>query len=158
MLTAKSDEIDTVLGLEMGGADDYIGKPFGGVHELIARIKAVFRRTSELSKLRGEVKGEDDVIKIDELIINRSTHEISIREAVMELPLKEFELLYLLAKNKGRVFDREYLLEKIWGGYDYYGETRTVDVHIRNLRKKIEIDDKNPQHIRTVRGVGYKFM
>ncbi len=91
------------------------------------------------------------------MIINRSTHEISIREAVMELPLKEFELLYLLAKNKGRVFDREYLLEKIWG-YDYYGETRTVDVHIRNLRKKIEIDDKNPQHIRTVRGVGYKFM
>lgn len=155
MLTAKSEEIDTVLGLEMG-ADDYIGKPFG-VHELTARIKAVFRRTEELSKLRGEYNNEDDVIKIDDLMINRSTHEINIREQVMELPLKEFELLYLLAKNKGRVFDREYLLEKIWG-YDYYGETRTVDVHIRNLRKKIEIDDKNPQHIRTVRGVGYKFL
>lgn len=155
MLTAKSDEIDTVLGLEMG-ADDYIGKPFG-VHELTARIKAVFRRTEELSRLRGEFNNEDDVIKINDLIINRSTHEITTGDIVMELPLKEFELLYLLAKNKGRVFDREYLLEKIWG-YDYYGETRTVDVHIRNLRKKIENDDKNPQHIRTVRGVGYKFL
>lgn len=155
MLTAKSEEIDTVLGLEMG-ADDYIGKPFG-VHELQARIKAVFRRTEELAKLRGDNTPDDEVIKIDDLIINRSTHEITIRDEVMELPLKEFELLYLLAKNKGRVFDREYLLEKIWG-YDYYGETRTVDVHIRNLRKKIELDDKNPQHIRTVRGVGYKFL
>jgi len=155
MLTAKTEEIDTVLGLEMG-ADDYIGKPFG-VHELTARIKAVFRRTAELSKLRGEFHEEDELIKIDDLVINRSTHEISIREESMELPLKEFELLYLLAKNKGRVFDREYLLEKIWG-YDYYGETRTVDVHIRNLRKKIEMDDKNPKHIRTVRGVGYKFV
>lgn len=155
MLTAKNEEIDTVLGLEMG-ADDYIGKPFG-VHELAARIKAVFRRTAELAQLRGENQSTEDLVKIDDLIINRSTHEISIREIVMELPLKEFELIYLLAKNKGRVFDREYLLEKIWG-YDYYGETRTVDVHIRNLRKKIESDDKNPQHIKTVRGVGYKFV
>lgn len=155
MLTAKTEEIDTVLGLEMG-ADDYIGKPFG-VHELSARIKAVFRRTAELAKLRGEYQEADELIKIDDLVINRSTHVITIREQQMELPLKEFELLYLLAKNKGRVFDREHLLEKIWG-YDYYGETRTVDVHIRNLRKKIEADDKNPQHIRTVRGVGYKFV
>ena len=155
MLTAKSEEIDTVLGLEMG-ADDYIGKPFG-VHELTARIKAVFRRTEELSKLRGDVSEDDERIKIDDLIINRTTHEIQVRDESMELPLKEFELLYLLAKNKGRVFDREYLLEKIWG-YDYYGETRTVDVHIRNLRKKIEVDDKNPRHIKTVRGVGYKFV
>lgn len=155
MLTAKTEEIDTVLGLEMG-ADDYIGKPFG-VHELTARIKAVFRRTEELSKLRGEYQVEDELIKIDDLVINRSTHQIRLRESVMDLPLKEFELLFLLAKNKGRVFDREYLLEKIWG-YDYYGETRTVDVHIRNLRKKIELDDKKPMHIKTVRGVGYKFV
>ncbi len=155
MLTAKTEEIDTVLGLEMG-ADDYIGKPFG-VHELMARIKAVFRRTAELAKLRADFRVEEDLIKIDDLVINRATHEISIGDKMMELPLKEFELLYLLAKNKGRVFDREVLLEKIWG-YDYYGETRTVDVHIRNLRKKIELDDKNPQHIKTVRGVGYKFI
>jgi two-component system alkaline phosphatase synthesis response regulator PhoP len=154
MLTAKSEEIDTVLGLEMG-ADDYIAKPFG-VHELGARIKAVFRRTDELAKLRGDHKTQDDILVIDDLIINRSTHEITIRGKVIELPLKEFDLLYILAKNKGRVFDREYLLEKIWG-YDYFGETRTVDVHIRNLRIKLEVDDKNPQHIKTVRGVGYKY-
>ena len=155
MLTAKNEEIDTVLGLEMG-ADDYIGKPFGS-HELVARIKAVFRRTSQLNKIRNEnSRPSDDVIIVSDVEINRSTHEIIIEGKKIELPLKEFELLYLLAKNKGRVFDREYLLEKIWG-YEYYGETRTVDVHIRNLRKKIEKDDKNPRYIKTVRGVGYKF-
>ena len=154
MLTAKSEEIDTVLGLEMG-ADDYIAKPFG-VHELSARIKAVFRRTEALSKNSGSTMPEEDILKLEDLMINRTTHEITVRGTIMELPLKEFELLYLLAKNRGRVFDREYLLEKIWG-YDYYGETRTVDVHIRNLRVKIEEDDKNPQHIKTVRGVGYKY-
>lgn len=155
MLTAKTNEIDKVLGLEMG-ADDYIGKPFG-VHELMARMKAVLRRTQELALLKGSKTKEEDVLVVDELLINRTTHEINIRGQVLELPLKEFELLYLLAKNKGRVFDREYLLEKIWG-YDYYGETRTVDVHIRNIRVKIEEDDKNPKHIKTVRGVGYKFV
>ncbi|MDF1616196.1 response regulator transcription factor [Petrocella sp. FN5] len=154
MLTAKSEEIDTVLGLEMG-ADDYIAKPFG-VHELSARIKAVFRRTEALSKNTSSTLPEEDILKLEDLTINRTTHEITVRGKNMELPLKEFELLYLLAKNRGRVFDREYLLEKIWG-YDYYGETRTVDVHIRNLRVKIEVDDKNPQHIKTVRGVGYKY-
>jgi len=154
MLTAKSDEIDTVLGLEIG-ADDYLGKPFG-IHELLARIKAVLRRTEELSKLRGEEKVED-ILMLEELIINKTTHQITVRNQVVELSLKEFKLLYLLARNKGRVFDREHLLEKIWG-YDYYGETRTVDVHIRNLRKKIEEDDKNPKYIKTVRGIGYKFV
>lgn len=151
MLTAKSEEIDTVLGLEMG-ADDYIGKPFG-VHELLARIKAVFRRTDETTKINGN---KEDVIKYENIIINKSTHEVLVNNKNIDLPLKEFELLYLLAKNKGRVFDREYLLETIWG-YDYYGETRTVDVHIRNLRKKIEVDDKNPVYIKTIRGIGYKF-
>lgn len=155
MLTAKSEEIDTVLGLEMG-ADDYIGKPFGS-HELIARIKAVVRRSKKLN-VNKEITSEDsdDVIVLDGLSINRTTHEIIVNGQQMELPLKEFELLYLMAKNRGRVFDREVLLEKIWG-YEYYGETRTVDVHIRNLRKKIEADDKNPSFIKTVRGVGYKF-
>jgi len=155
MLTAKSEEIDTVLGLEMG-ADDYISKPFGS-HELIARIKAVIRRTKKLEAFQ-EVSKErqDDMIKLDDLTINRTTHEVIVNGENIELPLKEFELLYLMAKNRGRVFDREVLLEKIWG-YEYYGETRTVDVHIRNLRKKIEIDDKNPRYIKTIRGVGYKF-
>lgn len=154
MLTAKNEEIDKVLGLEMG-ADDYLGKPFG-VHELSARIKAVLRRTDELSRIMGKTKMQDDLIIIDHFVINKSTHEVTVGDRVIELPLKEFELLYLMAKNRGRVFDREYLLEKIWG-YDYYGETRTVDVHIRNLRKKIEEDDSNPVYIKTVRGIGYKF-
>lgn len=155
MLTAKSEEIDTVLGLEMG-ADDYIGKPFGS-HELIARIKAVIRRTQKLEAIQGSVKDlSDDIITIDDISINKTTHEIIVDGQQMELPYKEFELLYLMAKNRGRVYDREVLLEKIWG-YEYYGETRTVDVHIRNLRKKIEKDDKNPKYIKTIRGLGYKF-
>ncbi|PKM50552.1 MAG: DNA-binding response regulator [Firmicutes bacterium HGW-Firmicutes-7] len=155
MLTAKSEEIDKVLGLEMG-ADDYLAKPFG-VHELIARIKAVSRRTEELAK-RNAVNNEhsEDIINCAGLVINKSTHVVTVREKVIELALKEFELLFLLAKNQGRVFDREYLLERIWG-YDYSGETRTVDVHIRNIRKKIEVDDSNPIYIKTVRGIGYKF-
>lgn len=156
LLTAKTEEIDKVLGLEMG-ADDYLGKPFG-VHELLARIKAVTRRTEEvtLKKPTKELNFQEDIIKIDNLVINKSTHEVNVGDKLIEFPLKEFELLYLLAKNKGRVFDREYLLEKIWG-YDYFGETRTVDVHIRNIRKKIEEDDSNPIYIKTVRGIGYKF-
>lgn len=156
MLTAKSEEIDTVLGLEMG-ADDYVGKPFGS-HELLARIKAVFRRTNKILEENQEkiALNTEDILQVSDITINRSTHEIIVDGVLMELPLKEFELLYLMAKNKGRVFDREYLLEKIWG-YEYYGETRTVDVHIRNLRKKIEKDDKDPKYIKTIRGVGYKF-
>ncbi len=154
MLTAKTDEIDKVLGLEMG-ADDYISKPFG-VHELAARIKAVLRRTEQMTKLRTNAI-EEDILTVDDLVINRGTHDVVVRGETIELPLKEFELLYILAKNKGRVFDREYLLEKIWG-YDYLGETRTVDVHIRNLRIKIEEDDSKPSHIKTVRGVGYKYI
>jgi len=153
MLTAKSEEIDTVLGLEMG-ADDYLGKPFGA-HELLARMKAVFRRTKKVEEPIVE-ENNDDIITVSDILINKTTHEISVNGKIIELPLKEFEVLYLLAKNRGRVFEREYLLEKIWG-YEFYGETRTVDVHIRNLRKKIEVDDKDPKYIKTVRGVGYKF-
>ncbi|GMQ56443.1 response regulator transcription factor [Vallitalea sediminicola] len=152
MLTAKNEEFDTVLGLEMG-ADDYIGKPFG-IHELLARMKAIFRRTKDNKNIKHDEK--EEILYIGELTINKLTHEVTIRDNQLELPLKEFELLYILAKNKGRVFDRQYLLDKIWG-YDYYGETRTVDVHIRSLRKKIERDDKNPELIKTVRGVGYKY-
>ncbi|MCT4687955.1 response regulator transcription factor [Vallitalea sp.] len=151
MLTAKNEEFDTVLGLEMG-ADDYIGKPFG-IHELLARMKAVFRRINDNNNNREK---KEEILYIGELTINKITREVTIKGNQLELPLKEFELLYILAKNRGRVFDRQYLLDKIWG-YDYYGETRTVDVHIRSLRKKIERDDKNPEHIKTVRGVGYKY-
>lgn len=152
MLTAKGDEFSKVIGLELG-ADDYMAKPFG-VHELLARVKAVLRRTEgNLKTVEEEV---EERLVFEHLIINKTTRVVEVNGEPIELSLKEFELLYLLAKNKGRVFSRDMLLEKIWG-YDFYGETRTVDVHIRNLRKKIEKDDYEPQYIKTVRGVGYKF-
>ncbi|NDL67769.1 winged helix-turn-helix domain-containing protein [Anaerotalea alkaliphila] len=155
MLTARNEEIDTVLGLEMG-ADDYMGKPFGA-RELQARIKTVLRRTQpqEPKEQEKEPGEKETVAAYKDLRMDREKREVLLRGELLELPLKEFELLFLLLKNRGRVFDREQLLEKIWG-YEYYGETRTVDVHIRNLRKKIELDDAHPEYIRTVRGVGYK--
>lgn len=152
LLTAKSDEISKVVGLEVG-ADDYIAKPFG-VHELIARIKAVLRRTEGTLSTRNQ-EIEEKII-IDHITINKIRRTVQLNNVDIELSLKEFELLYLLGGNRGIVFSRDTLLEKIWG-YDYIGETRTVDVHIRNLRKKIEEDDNNPVYIKTVRGVGYKF-
>lgn len=153
MLTAKNEEIDAVLGLEMG-ADDYIGKPFR-VRELLARIKAVLRRKEETEYLPQSTEKEK-IIQVGNLAINETTRTVKKSDNVIEMPLKEFELLAVLAKNPGRVFSREELLGKIWG-YDYVGESRTVDVHIRNLRKKIEDDDSSPFFIKTVRGIGYKF-
>ncbi len=150
MLTAKNEEIDAVIGLEMG-ADDYIGKPFR-TRELISRMKAVIRR----SEARKVVKTEESTISQEGLTVNTETHQIFNDGEEIFLTLKEFELLEKLLKSPGRVFTRDELLESIWG-YDYIGETRTVDVHIRQLRKKIEKDDKNPELILTVRGIGYKF-
>jgi two-component system, OmpR family, alkaline phosphatase synthesis response regulator PhoP len=146
MLTAKGDEFDKILGLELG-AEDYITKPFS-VRELLARIKVVLRRNLK--------EDTNDVISIGELIIYLDKHEVTKSGVKMELTLKEFELLRLLITNKGRVLTREFLLDKIWG-YEYYGETRTVDVHVRHLRQKIEYDDSNPIFIETIRGIGYKF-
>lgn len=156
LLTAKSEEFDKVVGLEIG-ADDYICKPFG-IHELVARIKAVLRRTGDGS-FTAEEDGEEDKdrICIDNLVINYTTRVVTVDGREVDLSLKEFELLYLLASNRNRVYSRDTLLEKIWG-YDYMGETRTIDVHIRNLRKKIEQDPDHPEHVKTVRGVGYKFV
>ena len=152
LLTAKTEEFDKVVGLEIG-ADDYIGKPFG-IHELIARIKAVLRRAGEGEE---EEEAQEEILELDNLVINYTTRVVTVDGREVELSLKEFELLYLLAGNRNRVFSRDTLLEKIWG-YDYMGETRTIDVHIRNLRKKIERDPDNPEHIKTVRGIGYKFV
>lgn len=154
MLTAKSEEINKVLGLEVG-ADDYISKPFG-IYELVARVKAVLRRSERIKTVAAEEEEKDEIIAIDKIIINNTTHEVTVDGIPVDLALKEFELLYVLAKHRTRVFSRETLLDKIWG-YEYAGETRTVDVHIRNLRKKIEEDDNKPKYIKTVRGVGYKF-
>jgi len=148
MLTAKGEELDKILGLELG-ADDYITKPFS-VRELLARVKAVLRRTNSL----GEI--EDDVYDSQSLKVDFERHEVCVNGKKIDLTLKEFELLQILIKNKGKILKRETLLDKIWG-YEYIGETRTVDVHIRYLRKKIEEDDKNPRFIETIRGVGYRF-
>lgn len=152
MLTAKNEEIDAVLGLEMG-ADDYIGKPFR-TRELVSRLKAVMRRAA--AKESSSEKIEDQTLQKGGLELNIRTHQIFNNGEEVFLTLKEFELLEKMMHSPERVFTRDELLESIWG-YDYMGETRTVDVHIRQLRKKIERDDKNPEKIITVRGIGYKF-
>lgn len=146
MLTARSEETDRILGLELG-ADDYLTKPFS-IRELVARIRAVLRRAED--KNRSTKK----VIKVKDLVIDIEKHEVTAKGNVVELTLKEFELLKILAENRGKVFSRNSLLDEVWG-YDYFGETRTVDVHIRHLRKKIG-DDELGEYIETIRGVGYK--
>jgi Response regulators consisting of a CheY-like receiver domain and a winged-helix DNA-binding domain len=148
MLTAKAEEVDKVLGLEFG-ADDYIAKPFG-VRELIARIKAVLRRY-EISET--ESGDTDEVFSSGGLTINYDRHEITLDGRQIDLTYKEFELLGFLAKNRGHVFTRDELLDKVWG-IDYAGETRTVDVHVRYLRKKLGDDDE--KFIETIRGKGYR--
>ena len=147
MLTAKSEELDKILGLELG-ADDYITKPFS-VRELLARVKAVLRRFSISEP-------ESNVLVFENLTADFDKREILVNDKKLDLTLKEFELLEILIRNKGKILTRDTLLDKIWG-YEYIGETRTVDVHIRYLRKKIELDDKNPKLIETIRGVGYRF-
>ena len=150
LLTAKSDEFNKVLGLETG-ADDYIAKPFS-IRELQARVKAVLRRVTEEQSALTEKK----LISTHGLEIGLETKTVKKYGIPIEMSLKEFELLKLLAENPGKVYSRDVLLEKIWS-YEYIGETRTVDVHIRHIREKIEEDDSNPMFIKTVRGFGYKF-
>ena len=150
MLTAKSEELDKILGLELG-ADDYITKPFS-IRELLARVKAVLRRNN----ISVSNRDESNVEEFGELKIDFERHEVMVDDKLVNMTLKEFELLEILVRNKGKILKRETLLDKVWG-YEYIGETRTVDVHIRYIRKKIEKDDKNPRYIETVRGVGYRF-
>lgn len=150
MLTARGEEIDRVLGLEMG-ADDYMGKPFS-VRELLARIKGLLRR-----KELGEAEPlPEEKLTVGPLVINNTSREVTLDGEPVALTSKMFELLYLLASNPNRVFTREQLLDRIWG-YEYTGLTRTVDVHVRNLRARIEVNPEQPRYILTVRGVGYKF-
>ena len=155
MLTAKSEEIDKVVGLEIG-ADDYMTKPFS-MKELMARIKALLRRAEMVGQKSGYSAPADlSVIKAGEFEIDVERHTASHRGAVIELTPKEFDLLVCLMRNRGRVMSRDHLLEKVWG-YDFDGDSRTVAVHIRWLRGKIEDDAAQPRHLITVRGVGYKF-
>jgi len=154
LLTAKGDEMDKVSGLD-SGADDYIPKPFG-VLELAARIKAVLRRSERLIMAKEKEKEKEVLFIKGKLRINKTTREIMVDGQLVDFALKEFELLYYLVKNQGIVYSREHLLEKVWG-YDYFGETRTIDVHIRNIRKKLEEKGMDADCIKTVRGVGYKF-
>ena len=150
MLTAKTEEVDKIVGLEIG-ADDYMTKPFS-MRELLARVRAMLRRAKMAEP---EPSDEKTLLKINDLEIDPARHRASLKETVLNLTPKEFDLLVFLANNKGFVFNREQLLEKVWG-YDYAGDTRTVDVHIRWLRQKIETDPAHPRNLLTVRGAGYK--
>jgi len=147
MLTAKQEEIDMVLGLELG-ADDYVTKPFSP-RALLARVKAVLRRSSKNLGFAGE-------LVVGNLKMNFERHEVWLGESKIYLTPKEFDLLKFFITNTGKMFSREQLLEKVWG-YDYYGDTRTVDVHVRHLRAKLEADEKIVSAIETVRKIGYRF-
>ena len=149
MLTAKGETFDKVLGLELG-ADDYVVKPFEP-KELIARIRAVLRRSADSV----DEKADEDELSFDGLKINQSTYEVYIDDKKVEMPPKEFELLYFLAKNTNKVFTRDQLLDEIWG-YEFFGDSRTVDVHIKRLREKLEGENRT-WALKTVWGVGYKF-
>ncbi|MGI6128534.1 MAG: response regulator [bacterium] len=148
MLTARDDDIDKVLGLELG-ADDYLTKPFNP-RELVARIKAILRRVDRRSTINAQV------ITQGRIQLDLDRHQVVAGGRQVDLTPKEFELLELLMRSPGRVFSREILLEQLWG-YDFFGDSKTIDVHIRRLREKVEEDPSSPTHILTVWGVGYKF-
>ncbi len=148
MVTAKDGEVDKVVGLELG-ADDYVTKPFSS-RELVARIRAVLRRRGEPDELL------PTVIEAGPVRIDVDRHVVSVRGEVIPMPLKEFDLLELLMRNAGRVLTRGQIIDRVWGS-DYVGDTKTLDVHIKRLRAKIEGDPGNPEHILTVRGLGYKY-
>jgi two-component system, OmpR family, response regulator RegX3 len=150
MLTARDAEVDRVVGLELG-ADDYVTKPFS-TRELVARIKAVLRR----APLVDTVTGADVPVEASGVRVDRARHEVRVDGQLVELPPKEFELLAYLIEHAGRVLTRGQLIAEIWGS-DYVGDTKTLDVHIRRLRSRIEQDPKDPVRIQTVRGVGYRF-
>ena len=148
MLTAKDGEVDKVVGLELG-ADDYVTKPFSS-RELLARVRAVLRRNGEQDELL------PPTIEAGSVRIDIERHVVSVRGEHVTMPLKEFDLLEFLVRNSGRVLTRNQLIDRVWGA-DYVGDTKTLDVHIKRLRAKIEIDPAYPSYIQTVRGLGYKF-
>jgi two-component system response regulator RegX3 len=151
MVTAKSAEIDTVVGLEVG-ADDYVTKPYR-LRELVARMRAVLRR---YPGDRVPIGGSGEEIEVGDVRVDPERHEVFVRGEEVQLPLKEFELLTLLMENAGRVLTRDTLIDRVWG-HDYVGDTKTLDVHIKRLRSKVEADPAHPDRIVTIRGLGYKF-
>jgi two-component system response regulator RegX3 len=150
MVTAKGSEIDAVVGLEVG-ADDYVAKPFR-LRELVARVRAALRRGHQDET----VLEREDFVEVGDVLVDVSRHEVTVRGELVALPLKEFELLELLMLNAGRVLTRDVLIDRIWGP-NYFGDTKTLDVHIKRLRAKVEDDPSNPTRIVTVRGVGYRY-
>jgi two-component system, OmpR family, response regulator RegX3 len=162
MVTARGSEIDTVVALEVG-ADDYVTKPYR-LRELVARMRAVLRRhaataqSPETAPSGADVEADrsGDVFRSGDITVDADRHEVMVRGAVVPLPLKEFDLLLLLVANAGRALSRDVIIDRVWGS-DYYGDTKTLDVHIKRLRSKVETDPSNPTRIQTIRGFGYKF-
>jgi DNA-binding response OmpR family regulator len=158
MLTARDDEIDRVVGLEVG-ADDYLTKPFS-MRELLARVKAQLRRTrmlrEEMEKTSATSAHPHETLTFDNLVINLTRREVILDGKPLQLKPKEYELLLFLAEHKSQMLSREFILERVWG-WDFIGDSRTVDVHVRWLRQKIEMDASDPKRIVTVRGGGYRF-
>ena len=152
MVTARDSEIDKVVGLEIG-ADDYVTKPYSS-RELIARIRAVLRRGGEPEFEEEEL--EEDVLRGGRVVMDVERHVVTVDEEPVSMPLKEFDLLEYLLRNSGRVLTRGQLIDRVWGA-DYVGDTKTLDVHIKRLRSKIEVNPSRPRHLVTVRGLGYKF-
>ena len=153
MVTAKGEEIDTVVGLEVG-ADDYVTKPYR-LREVVARMRSLLRRSNWSDET--EAISEGRIITVSDIQIDIDKYEVKVRNEILDFPLKEFELLLLLLENAGRVLTRDVLIDRVWG-FDYVGDTKTLDVHIKRLRSKVEKDPSKPMSIITVRGVGYKFV
>ena len=153
MVTAKVEEIDTVVGLEVG-ADDYITKPYR-LREVVARMRSLLRRSNWSDETEGVSEGR--VLTVGDIRVDTDKYEIEVRNEIVDFPLKEFELLLILLENVGRVLTRDVLIDRVWG-FDYVGDTKTLDVHIKRLRSKVEKDPSKPMSIVTVRGVGYKFV
>lgn len=154
MVSAKGEELDAVVGLEVG-ADDYVTKPYR-LRELVARMRAVMRRTEDDPSEGDAGNNRSEPVTVGDVTVDPERHEVTIRGESIDLPLKEFDLLHVLIDNAGRVLTRDVLIDRVWGS-DYYGDTKTLDVHIKRLRTKVETDPKNPTTITTIRGLGYKF-
>jgi two-component system response regulator RegX3 len=154
MVTAKGEELDTVVGLEVG-ADDYVAKPYR-LRELVARMRAVLRRAEQRDGAVPSTHDLDGPLRVGDVSLDPGRHEVTVRGEPVALPLKEFELLELLLANAGRVLTRDTLIDRVWG-MDYVGDTKTLDVHVKRLRSKIEDDPRLPTRLVTIRGLGYKY-